>query len=121
MRTRRRLHRRPADGAVAAGDALEIGAVDDALAPALRLRVNRGLARPAPDPRLAGGDGDGDPLADPSPRNGVALASTSTAQSFLTMRVSSRNTPNDGLPASGFNRCASSRSKRAMGASSVAP
>ena len=73
MRTRQRLHRQPANGAVATGDALEMGAIDDALAPALRLRVNRDLARTVPDPHLAGGDGDGDPLSDQPPGNGVGV------------------------------------------------
>ena len=47
--------------------------------------------------------------------------SISTAQSLPTTRVSSRNDPNDGRPPTGFNRCASSRSKRAIGASPVVP
>src|SRR4029077_14749802 len=43
------------------------------------------------------------------------------AQTCPTTGASSRNDPNDGCPPSGFNRCASSRAKRTIGASPVAP
>ena len=73
MGNRRSRAVQPANGAITAGNTLEVGAIDDALAAALHLLMNSDLARPVPDTDLAGRDRDRDTLADQAPRHRVAV------------------------------------------------
>src|SRR6476660_5658154 len=73
MGNRRSRAVQPANGAITAGNTVEVGAIDDALAAALHLLMNSDLARPVPDTDLAARDRDRDTLADQAPRHRVAV------------------------------------------------
>jgi hypothetical protein len=63
----------PADRAVTAGNAIEMGMIDDALAATADNLVNRDLANPMSDTDLAGRDRHGNTLADQPPWHRVAV------------------------------------------------
>jgi hypothetical protein len=62
-----------ADGAIAAGDAIEMSAIDDVLATTLDEPVDRNLTGPMPDADLSGSDRYGHALANEAPWHRVAV------------------------------------------------
>ncbi len=104
---------RSADRTTATGNPVEVSGIDDPQPAPLRLFADRNLAHAVADAHLAGCNRHRHARVDQPSRHRVAVRVDLDGTSLPTTRVSSRNDPNDGCPPSGFNRCASSRAKRA--------